>query len=564
MIIHNPILTGSFTVNGTDVSSITSSAASLTSLNAYTASQNNRNGTYATTGSNTFAGIQTVNSNLVVTGSITAQTLVVQTITSSVDFVTGSTRFGSVIGNTHVFTGSVSISGSLTSTSATFDSSVSRMMLINSTNTNGPYVALQVNGSDEFYIGKSNGVGGGAGFYDIYANAAGGGLRFYTSGSASPSLTIASTGAATFSSTVDATRFNGNLLVGSATVGGNIQLNYGANAASRSWRFYSDAYNFGDFAIQQSTTQTGSTYVNKIILSANGDLTIGAIPSTGIGSIYAGAATFSSTVQSTRYFNTFQNALNNSRNSFQSYNLNETTLTVGWIAGDFGDRGTTSARVVMGSGFNNKAIIGGHTGTLDAWADLLLNPGGGSVLVGTTAAETSALAALAPSTTTAAIQGRNPNSTTAPIIQASSVTVGSTSWYAYVAQSGNGSSVTANTMFVYGNGNIVNLNNSYGTLSDIKLKENIVDATPKLANIMQLKVRNFNLIADELKTKQIGFIAQELEKVFPGIVEEVPDRDIENNDLGTVTKTIKTSVLVPMLVKAIQELKAEIDELKNN
>jgi hypothetical protein len=113
MIIHNPILTGSFTVNGTDVASITSSAASLTSLNAYTASQNNRNGTYATTGSNTFAGIQTVNSNLVVTGSITAQTLVVQTITSSVDFVTGSTRFGSVIGNTHVFTGSIFTSGSV-------------------------------------------------------------------------------------------------------------------------------------------------------------------------------------------------------------------------------------------------------------------------------------------------------------------------------------------------------------------------------------------------------------------------------------------------------------------
>jgi len=116
MIIHNPILTGSFTVNGTDVSSITSSAASLTSLNAYTASQNIRNGTYATTGSNTFAGIQTVNSNLVVTGSITAATLVVQTITSSVDFVTGSTRFGSLLANTHTFTGSMNLTGSLTVT----------------------------------------------------------------------------------------------------------------------------------------------------------------------------------------------------------------------------------------------------------------------------------------------------------------------------------------------------------------------------------------------------------------------------------------------------------------
>ena len=64
---------------------------------------------FATTGSNTFTGIQTVNSNLVVTGSITAQTLVVQTITSSVDFVTGSTRFGSISANTHVFSGSVTM-----------------------------------------------------------------------------------------------------------------------------------------------------------------------------------------------------------------------------------------------------------------------------------------------------------------------------------------------------------------------------------------------------------------------------------------------------------------------
>jgi hypothetical protein len=50
-----------------------------------------------------FANTFTVGSTL------TAQTLVVQTITSSVDFVTGSTRFGSILGNTHVFSGSVTM-----------------------------------------------------------------------------------------------------------------------------------------------------------------------------------------------------------------------------------------------------------------------------------------------------------------------------------------------------------------------------------------------------------------------------------------------------------------------
>jgi hypothetical protein len=51
-----------------------------------------------------------------VANTLTAQTIIVQVITSSVDYVTGSTRFGSLIGNTHIFTGSVSVSGSITGT----------------------------------------------------------------------------------------------------------------------------------------------------------------------------------------------------------------------------------------------------------------------------------------------------------------------------------------------------------------------------------------------------------------------------------------------------------------
>jgi len=51
--------------------------------------------------------------NFTVRGTLTAQTIVAQTITSSTDFVTGSTRFGSLMSNTHQFTGSVSITGSL-------------------------------------------------------------------------------------------------------------------------------------------------------------------------------------------------------------------------------------------------------------------------------------------------------------------------------------------------------------------------------------------------------------------------------------------------------------------
>ena len=113
----------------------------------------------------------------------------------------------------------------------------------------------------------------------------------------------------------------------------------------------------------------------------------------------------------------------------------------------------------------------------------------------------------------------------------------------------------ADKMYIYGNGNVVNVNNSYGTLSDVKLKENIVDATPKLEDVLKLKVRNFNLKTDP-EHKQIGFIAQEFEEVFPKMVDESFDRDENKNPLETTTKSIKTSVLIPVLVKAIQELTA--------
>jgi hypothetical protein len=108
--------TASFTAFTSSVNTFTASINSFSaSVLSYTSSLNAKTSSFATTGSNTFEGIQTINSNLIVTGSITAQTLVVQTITSSVDFVTGSTRFGSLLDNTHVFTGSMSVSGSITS-----------------------------------------------------------------------------------------------------------------------------------------------------------------------------------------------------------------------------------------------------------------------------------------------------------------------------------------------------------------------------------------------------------------------------------------------------------------
>jgi hypothetical protein len=118
----------------------------------------------------------------------------------------------------------------------------------------------------------------------------------------------------------------------------------------------------------------------------------------------------------------------------------------------------------------------------------------------------------------------------------------------------------ASRLVIYSNGNVQNTNNSYGSLSDVKLKENIVDASPKLADLMQVKVRNYNLVGST--TKQIGVVAQELETVFPSMIDVTPDRDAKNNDLGTTTKSVKYSVFVPMLIKAMQEQQAMIESLR--
>ena len=136
----------------------------------------------------------------------------------------------------------------------------------------------------------------------------------------------------------------------------------------------------------------------------------------------------------------------------------------------------------------------------------------------------------------------------------------STSWgHFYGTSASNG---VAN-ISIYGNGSIQNATGSYAAYSDIKLKENIVDATPKLADLMQVRIRNYNL-KGELgyeTSKQIGVIAQELEEVFPGLIEEAPDRDSEGNELGTTTKGVKYSIFIPMLIKAIQEQQSLIQSL---
>jgi len=114
---------------------------------------------------------------------------------------------------------------------------------------------------------------------------------------------------------------------------------------------------------------------------------------------------------------------------------------------------------------------------------------------------------------------------------------------------------------IWNNGNVQNTNNSYGSLSDVKLKENIVAAGSQWNDLKALQVRKYNFKEGQTHT-QIGLIAQEVELVSPGLVSESPDRDEDGNDLGTVTKSVNYSVLYMKAVKALQEAMERIETLE--
>jgi len=123
------------TISASFATNTNSASYALNAGNAQSASFANNAGSasYALNAGNaqssSFAATASSADNFTVRGTLTAQTIVVQTITSSTDFITGSTRFGTLASNTHVFTGSVSISGSLTVQGAISGSNITGSLL---------------------------------------------------------------------------------------------------------------------------------------------------------------------------------------------------------------------------------------------------------------------------------------------------------------------------------------------------------------------------------------------------------------------------------------------------
>jgi hypothetical protein len=172
---------------------------------------------FATTGSNQFNGSQAVTGSLTVTGQVVAQTLNVQQVTSSIVYSSGSNIFGNSLGNTQQFTGSVSVTGSLTVNGVNYlpltGGTLTGALIVenNAITQDGtrPIITLQQSGTTKVFLGISSGTsdlvtGDSSGDAVFRKPASSGAFRFSVDGGSTSALTLASTGAATFASTVTA------------------------------------------------------------------------------------------------------------------------------------------------------------------------------------------------------------------------------------------------------------------------------------------------------------------------------------------------------------------------
>ena len=105
--------------------------------------------------------------------------------------------------------------------------------------------------------------------------------------------------------------------------------------------------------------------------------------------------------------------------------------------------------------------------------------------------------------------------------------------------------------------------------SDVRLKQNVTTITNGLDKVMGLNPVKFNWIeefsSDEQDKDMLGFIAQEVQNIVPEAVEGFSDGSSITVGETIVENPLRVNekFIIPVLVKAIQELKAEIEALKN-
>jgi hypothetical protein len=390
---------------------------------------------------------------LTTTGTITAQTLVVQTVTSSVSAITGSTKFGQLSSNTHQFTGSMLVTGSIgiNNASPSYNLDVTGTgrftgaLRTSSTFTSGDTIQLGLNSTDGGYWtwGASN---------SYLVAATGKALNLNPNGvSGNTGIVIAT---------------SGNVGIGTSSPGSLLGLEK-AKAGS-------GVESLDTLSIRiTGTTAVGDALNVKFLNGTNVNIaTISAL--LGADNVAYGTLTFS-----TRNYNT------------------------------------------------------------DSLVEVMRLSNRGNLLIGATRDVGQKLRIYQPTTSEWNAKLIQPNGSSQLFVEFLTTTDGD-------------ATNTARGSIRYDGTNVLYL----GT-SDYRLKEDLKDYNG-LNIISQLKTYDFKW--KEAGSRDYGMMAHELQEVLPNYVTGVKN-DI-NEDGSINPQQVDYAKLTPILIKAIQELKAENDTLK--
>jgi hypothetical protein len=503
MIIHNPILTGSLTLNNVNLST----------------------GNLVTTGSNTFVGNQILSGSLTVSGSVsatgtlTAQTLVVQTVTSSVLYSSGSNIFGNNIANTQVMTGSVTVTGSLavvtngtefqvSSTGVNIGNALTDSHVISGSVTINPS-GLFVSSSGNVGIGTTNPT-----------------TKFDLSGSIG-NFQVASSGAEIFLTRND----NNDILATGGTTSG---ITIGAQSYVR--------------------FSTGTGYTERVRINSSGSVTIGTTSLTGWGA-------------------------NDRILKIQG------SSGVSVVQAVSSDAGCAVWLYSGASSGDNPSVI--YLKDLRFGSATDLGTGGYNERMRITSAGNVGIGVTSPSYKFHTVSPDN-NTTSFAAFSALNLTQHVEMWYGGIRMGGSNIHIDMNLaakgsvgvmnfitngstrMQIDGSGNIgapsgTNIYNA----SDLRLKRNISTINDGLNKIMELNPVKFNWVENYVVSEEnkdmLGFIAQEIQEVIPEAVES-----FANGNTITIGETlienplrVNEKFIIPVLVKAIQEQQAQIEELKS-
>ena len=282
------------------------------------------------------------------------------------------------------------------------------------------------------------------------------------------------------------------------------------------------------------TAGNAITFTQAMTLTAAGDLLVGTTSASGRLTVSAPASTF-------------YGAFNAATDGYAYLTLRNAGVECGYIGpGAIGPGNHMS--IAAAAGF---PLIFGTNG-----AERVRITSAGDLLVGNTGL-TDKFSSETSSSTQVAIRANATNASYGGTVIYGTTTRGGTSGFDFIGLFAN----SVGQFRVNGAGTIFAQNTTVQSISDVRLKENVKDATDGLDIVNALRPVRFDWKEGygNNRKNQLGFIAQEVEPVFHDAVSEWSN--VKADDLETY-KTVGPSALIPVLVKAIQELSARLETLE--